>query len=511
MNTTHRLRRLATPIVGVAVTVFLGACSSAPDDPSKAEAPEPVAHAALAVTTPGCLDSYVLVYQSSQLVWCVDPAIWAANGPAIASFFAYGDAMMTQIQSDFGTTFSGLPYTLVAHPDGLSEGVAGIPAIYPDGESANGVHVNWDAFVNNVNGITGFYGYLLPLHEMINNMTSAIGHGGWPTDWWADHRSPFPNSVDWHVLNEVGQVPMAEAQYGEWIPDGGSPDPQVGMFDQLLSTYGWPGFRRAFNAVLNDGMVFTSLKDPPAYTTTTPFVSGSPSALMSDYVIAYLSLGFGADVTGTMAAANVGEEPPNWDNNPPWQANYTLSPAEVGAVADAHCSLAAAAAAIGSTPGAAQTALAQAYVNLRAGDYAQARVPNFPGTCGAGCPTECGCQTSQNRCVAPWHASSQARSAPAVNVTESVYSQWQTGYCATVTVANQGPKAISAWSVTLGIGGTTVNTQWNANFARSGTLVTATNMSYNGSVAAGSSTTFGFCIAGTAPIEPPTIEASTSM
>jgi hypothetical protein len=27
---------------------------------------------------------------------------------------------------------------------------------------------------------------------MVNLSTGALASGGWPMDWWADHRSPFP-------------------------------------------------------------------------------------------------------------------------------------------------------------------------------------------------------------------------------------------------------------------------------------------------------------------------------
>jgi len=61
--------------------------------------------------------------------------------------------------------------------------------------------VTGDAFTqapkNPVTGesVQGFWGYLLPLHESINVFTGLLS-SGWPMDWWADHRSPFPNAMD---------------------------------------------------------------------------------------------------------------------------------------------------------------------------------------------------------------------------------------------------------------------------------------------------------------------------
>jgi hypothetical protein len=66
-------------------------------------------------------------------------------------------------------------------------------------------------------------------------------------------------------------------------------------------------------------------------------------------------------------------------------ATYTCSEAHIDSIATAHCSIAA-----NNKPSADLTA-------LRSGNYA-----NIPsGPCGATCPSECACDSS-NHCVAPW-------------------------------------------------------------------------------------------------------------
>jgi cellulase/cellobiase CelA1 len=74
----------------------------------------------------------------------------------------------------------------------------------------------------------------------------------------------------------------------------------------------------------------------------------------------------------------------------------------------------------------------------------------------------------------------------------SVNNQWGNGFVATVTV-KAGSSAIKTWRVTWTWGGTqAIVNAWNASVSTSGKAVTANNMSYNGSVGANGSTTFGF-------------------
>jgi predicted carbohydrate-binding protein with CBM5 and CBM33 domain len=80
----------------------------------------------------------------------------------------------------------------------------------------------------------------------------------------------------------------------------------------------------------------------------------------------------------------------------------------------------------------------------------------------------------------------------------STSSQWQGGYQGNVTVT-AGAAAIKGWTVTLTYTtGQTVQQAWNATVTTSGSTVSATNVSYNGAVGAGASTSFGFIGNGTA-------------
>ena len=74
----------------------------------------------------------------------------------------------------------------------------------------------------------------------------------------------------------------------------------------------------------------------------------------------------------------------------------------------------------------------------------------------------------------------------------AVVGQWQGGFQADVRVT-AGGSGISGWAVTWTYAnGQQVSQAWGATVSSSGSAVTARNVSYNGSIGAGGSTTFGF-------------------
>lgn len=77
-------------------------------------------------------------------------------------------------------------------------------------------------------------------------------------------------------------------------------------------------------------------------------------------------------------------------------------------------------------------------------------------------------------------------------------STWETGYEAKFTVTNNASSTISSWNVQFDLpSGSTLGSYWDALVSRSGQHVTATNQSWNGTLAPGASTSFGFVVAGT--------------
>jgi len=116
------------------------------------------------------------------------------------------------------------------------------------------------------------------------------------------------------------------------------------------------------------------------------------------------------------------------------------------------------------------------------------------------------------------------------SVNYAVTSQWQGGFGATVTITNLGDPLTGwtlIWSYTAG---QRVTQAWNTTVTQSGAQVSATNVSYNGSVGTNGTASFGFngswtgsnpaptsfavngvtCTGGTTPTTPPTTTPPTT-
>jgi hypothetical protein len=326
---------------------------------------------------------YVRVHlKSGMLKVCVEQSFWNAgsNAAAIRRFFAFFDGIVPELSALFSFTPAGAPFLVqITSPTG------GACACVDPKLGANvGVTVTGDAYPNGYTSesgisVPGFWGYLLTLHEFINVWTGEMT-SGWPTDWWADHRSPFPNAMDEEVFRDLGArqgnsvlTNAATAQHERYT--GSERDPEVLMFLGFFDRFGgFPAYNKVFSLVRADGLRWDSLG------------VANPSPLRSEYVIAYLQLGLRTTTDLTQSefvAAGV-------SHGTSQDAPYVVSPTNVGDIADAHCSIVAARAA--------GTNVTSNLTKLRSGDFRGAKVPNAP--CG-GCPSECRCSAS-SVCVAPW-------------------------------------------------------------------------------------------------------------
>jgi hypothetical protein len=134
-------------------------------------------------------------------------------------------------------------------------------------------------------GITGYWAKAILTHEMVNSFTGEIVSGGWPRDWWADDRSPFP------------YVTSVEIEFQLYHLAENVKDPQIQMFLQMKDQYGWQMFRRDFQTAIDDGIDWERF-------------DGNPSALRTNYVAAYLELGAEADLSKLMTGPV-----PNYDHS----------------------------------------------------------------------------------------------------------------------------------------------------------------------------------------------------
>lgn len=85
------------------------------------------------------------------------------------------------------------------------------------------------------------------------------------------------------------------------------------------------------------------------------------------------------------------------------------------------------------------------------------------------------------------------QTASACKVSYSVQAQWPGGFTNNTTITNTGTSAINGWTLKFTFPGTqSVSQGWNGAFSQQGEQVTVTNLSYNGSISPGGSTSFGF-------------------
>ena len=74
-----------------------------------------------------------------------------------------------------------------------------------------------------------------------------------------------------------------------------------------------------------------------------------------------------------------------------------------------------------------------------------------------------------------------------------IVNAWNTGLTANMTITNTGTAAINGWTLAFALpAGQVIVQGWNAAYSPSSGQLTATNLSYNGSLPPGASTTIGF-------------------
>ena len=97
------------------------------------------------------------------------------------------------------------------------------------------------------------YCYGIITHELCNLFTGECVTAGWPTEWWANHRSPFPTMIANEVMRTL--IPKYYRMWGDYN------DPLVLMFERLYKTY--PGmFARMFRKMKELRISLVSYNEP---------------------------------------------------------------------------------------------------------------------------------------------------------------------------------------------------------------------------------------------------------
>ncbi|MBI2140552.1 hypothetical protein HYU14_06520 [Candidatus Woesearchaeota archaeon] len=145
--------------------------------------------------------------------------------------------------------------------------------------------------------------HTLITHELINQFVGKVASGGWPDDWWVNHRSPFPNAVKPFVYKEMGRIEDFKRMRQGADSAGWKDYQQYLFFKELLDEQGIGVFKRMFRAMREDGVTDWSK------------IAKNPSILLSHYVAAYISIGAGRNLADEMNEKNLGQfgmhNPPN--------------------------------------------------------------------------------------------------------------------------------------------------------------------------------------------------------
>jgi cellulose 1,4-beta-cellobiosidase len=97
------------------------------------------------------------------------------------------------------------------------------------------------------------------------------------------------------------------------------------------------------------------------------------------------------------------------------------------------------------------------------------------------------------------------------SATYAIGNDWGTGFTATVTVTNTGTSPTRSWKVTwTWAGNQQITNSWSVTESHSGRNETATNANYNGVIAPGGNTSFGFQASNSGPNVNPTLTCTAS-
>jgi hypothetical protein len=227
------------------------------------------------------------IYNDTKSQWWIQDAItwneYVAHKSDVDLFFTYPGMITGWLRSNLGQmdnfplpSKAGQPLPIdLTPPGGQTYGDNGV------------VGISVDAFYSYYLNVYAGWAYILIAHEIVNVYTGQAASGGWPTDWWADDQSPFPLVTGMKACIDVNWLQGAAACQAH-LDIYVASNPLVKMFDSLYSKYGDGMFSRAFAAAKADGINWEN-------------IGGDPSALLTNYVAAYLLIGGGGDVASILS------------------------------------------------------------------------------------------------------------------------------------------------------------------------------------------------------------------
>jgi len=91
------------------------------------------------------------------------------------------------------------------------------------------------------------------------------------------------------------------------------------------------------------------------------------------------------------------------------------------------------------------------------------------------------------------------------SVSLTMQSEWDGGYCANVTLANQGSAPITSWTLVVQIPNASLSSLWSGQYTLSADQLTITPAAFNAIIPGGTSTSLGFCATTTSADHAPVI------
>lgn len=230
---------------------------------------------------------YILVHSSQYWNWYATEERWNANSQAYQAQLSFPDQVYEKMKEFLGIDpIQGTPdkrfYLLVNEQTGGGFAAGHISEI----GKGPGIGISWDAWTNQFAGNT-YWSHELIAHETVNVFTGLI-LSGWPVDWWANHRSPFPFMVKIKILEALGYRDGSQA-------DRERSDTLTKMFLDLQTKYNWDLYRQLLKHIANDGW--------NSWDTLTESGGSNPSVLRSSYVAAYLSAAANTNLTDVINSA----------------------------------------------------------------------------------------------------------------------------------------------------------------------------------------------------------------
>ena len=137
---------------------------------------------------------YQMIHEGKHWTWFARQDQFRRQRADIAALYDYADKAFDKLSDSWGLKPAREKYTLLvmARPGGgfAAGDISEVRAI--TGKESPGIGCAHDAFSGTANGIKAYWAHILITHEMVNLFTGQVVCGGWPVDWWANHRSPFP-------------------------------------------------------------------------------------------------------------------------------------------------------------------------------------------------------------------------------------------------------------------------------------------------------------------------------